>query len=235
MNKYIFSPSSDTTSNLLSYTGRTDKFDTHVHGSVTQERNLELSCIEEVGVKSILPEIVNEFDSSGRMNLAKSVLSDSSKFKSLRHPTVETADIRNIGFATSTRANILNGMRGDNERDSRLGYMHDFETMSKTTSYRNHIQNFELETREVFELETWSPENIQRTLPTDMVTRLDDNQLTQSKDSSKHEKTQEPEVNPDPEPSPSDLSETSSSDLRAKKIKRKNKKKRRKHRKDDLS
>ena len=61
--------------------------------------------------------------------------------------------------------------------------------MSKTTAYRNHIKNYEFETREVFERETWSPENIQRTLPTDMVTQLDNNQLTRSTDSSKHEET----------------------------------------------
>ena len=56
------------------------------------------------------------------------------------------------------------------ERDDRMGYTHDFENMSETTDYRNHIKNSELETREVFERETWSPENIQRTLPMDIVT-----------------------------------------------------------------
>ena len=56
--------------------------------------------------------------------------------------------------------------------------MYDFETMSETTAYRIHIKNSEIETREVFERETSGPENIQRTLPTEMVTRLDDNQLT---------------------------------------------------------
>ena len=75
VNKYIFSPSSDTTSNLLSNTGSIEKFDTHVHGSVTQEMDLDFFCIEEVGVKSVLSEIVKEFDSSGQMNLANSVLS----------------------------------------------------------------------------------------------------------------------------------------------------------------
>ena len=182
-NKYICSQRRDTTSNSLSCTGSIEKFDTHVLGSVTQERNLELLCIEEVGVKIILPEIVKESNSSGQMNLANSVLSESPKFISLGHPTVETADIRNIDFATSTRAKILNWLRRDMERDDRLGYTHDFETMRETTAYRNHIKNSELETRQVFEQETWSPENIQRTLPTGMVTRLDDNQLTQSLDS----------------------------------------------------
>ena len=111
--------------------------------------------------------------------------------------------------------------------------MHDFETMSETTAYRNHIKNSEIETREVFEREMLSPENIQRTLPMNIVTQLDNNQLTRSTDSSKHEETYELEVNPDPEPSSSDSSETSSSDSRAKKKKITKKKKRHKHRKDD--
>ena len=68
-----------------------------------------------------------------------------------------------------------------------------------------------------------------------IVTQLDDNQLTWSTDISKHEETYEPEVNPDPEPSSSDSLETSSLDSRAKKKKSTKKKKRRKHQKDDLS
>ena len=121
------------------------------------------------------------------------------------------------------------------DRNDRLGYTHDFETMSKTTTYRNHIKNSEIETREVFEQETSSPNNIQRTLPMNIVTQLDNNKLTRSIDSSKHEETYEPEVNPDPEPALSDLSETLSSDSRAKKNKSTKKKKRRKHRKDKSS
>ena len=66
------------------------------------------------------------------------------------------------------------------------------------TACPNHIKNSELETGEVFERETWSPENIQRALPTDMVTRLDGNQLTRSTDISKHEETHKPEEKPDP-------------------------------------
>ena len=71
--------------------------------------------------------------------------------------------------------------------------------MIETTAYRNHIKNSELETRNVFEQDTCSPENIQRTLPTDAVTRLDDNELTRSTDILKHEEKYELEENPDPE------------------------------------
>ena len=105
--------------------------------------------------------------------------------------------------------------------------------MSETTAYRNCIKNSEIETIELFERETSSPENIQQTLPMNIVTRLDNNQLTRSADSSKHGETYEPEVNPDPEPSSSNSSESSSSDSRTKKKKSTKKKKRRKHRKDD--
>ena len=67
------------------------------------------------------------------------------------------------------------------------------------------------------------------------MTRLDNNELTRSTDSAKHEETYESEVTLDPEPSSYDSSETSSLDSRAKKKKNTKKKKRRKHRKDDSS
>ena len=76
--------------------------------------------------------------------------------------------------------------------------------MSKTKAYRKHIRDSEIETREVFDRETWSNENIQQTLPMNIETRLDNNQFTRSTDSSKHEETYKPEVKPDPEPSSSD-------------------------------
>ena len=68
-----------------------------------------------------------------------------------------------------------------------------------------------------------------------IVTLLDSNQLTRPTDSSKHEKTYEPEVNPDPEPSSSTSSEPSSSDSRAKKKKSTKKQNHRNHWKDDSS
>ena len=175
-------------------------------------------------MKIIFPELGKEFDPCVRMNLANSVVRKSPKLESLRHLTIETVDIRNLDYISATRPKNCNGLRRRTYRDDRLGYTHDFETTSKTTSHRNHIKNSENETRKVFERETSIPENIQRTLPMNIVTRLDKNQLTGSPDSSKHEETYEPEVNPDPEPSSSDSSETSSSDSRTKKKKRKKKK-----------
>ena len=127
------------------------------------------------GSKSVLGEIVADLDPSIQVNLANSVLSESPKFKSLGLPAVYATDIRNLGFAPSTRANRLSKTRKDNFSSSRLGYTHYFETMSETTAYRNHIKNYELETREVFERET---ENIPQTLQTYLVTTLNNNPLT---------------------------------------------------------
>ena len=171
-----------------------------------------------VGVKIIFTELGKEPDSSVRVRLTNSVLSKSPKFIRLGHPTAEIEDIRNIDFTTSTRAKNLNWLRRRTKTNDRLGKTHNFETTSETIAYRNHIKNSEIETREVFERETSSPENIQRTLPTDILTRLDDNQLTRSTDSSKHKEMHEPEVNQDPEPSSYDLSETSSLESRAKNV-----------------
>ena len=40
VNKDVFSPISNTTSNLLSFTGSIEKFDTCVHGTTNKERNM---------------------------------------------------------------------------------------------------------------------------------------------------------------------------------------------------
>ena len=128
--KEIWSPRSDTTSNVLSCTENVHEFDTLVHSATTQKSNLESSCIKGVGVKIIFPELIKEPDSIIQVNLAQSVLSESPNFISLGHLTVKTADIRNIGFATSKKVKNLNGLRRSTERDDRLGYTHGFETTS---------------------------------------------------------------------------------------------------------
>ena len=64
----------------------------------------------------------------------------------------------------------------DSVRPLRLGYTHDFENMSETTAYRNHIKNSEFETREVFEQET---ENIPLTRQPDSMTNLHNNPYNQ--------------------------------------------------------
>ena len=47
VNEGVFSPSRNTTSSFAKWTGNIEPSDTFVHGSETQERNLDLSCIEK--------------------------------------------------------------------------------------------------------------------------------------------------------------------------------------------
>ena len=210
--------------------GNIDPLDTSVDKSVTQERNSDFSCIEKVGVKSLPNKIFADLDPSIRVNLANSVLSKSPKFKNLGLLTFDAMGINNINFTPSARVKSLNSTRRDKFRDGRLGYTHDFERMSETTAYSNHIKNSELETREFFERET---ENIPLTRQPDLVTTLHKNPLSRTTDSSKNKERRQKELNQDPEQSLSEsFSETSSSDSRPKKKKLNKKKKRCKHRKD---
>ena len=101
-----------------------------------------------MGVRRVLDEIVANLGPSKRVNFENSVLSESPKFKSLGLPAVDATDIRNLDFTPYTRAKRLSGMRKDNLSPSRLGYMHDFETMCEMTAYCNHIENSKLEIRE---------------------------------------------------------------------------------------
>ena len=185
------------------------------------------------GSKKFPDKIVADLDPRIRVNFANSVFRESPKFKSLGLPTLDATDIRNLYFDPSSRAKSLHGTQRDNFRDARLRYTHDFDRMSETTAYSNHIKNSDLETREVFEQET---QNIPQTRQIYLVTTLNENSLTQSTDSSKNKERHKPEMNSDSELSLSYLSwEISSSDSIAKKKKCNRKKNRRKHWKDDSS
>ena len=56
---------------MLNCAENVEKSDTLVHSSTTQERNLESSRIQEVGMKCIFPEIGKEPGPSIRVNLEK--------------------------------------------------------------------------------------------------------------------------------------------------------------------
>ena len=103
-----------------------------------------MSCIKEVSVKSIFPELRKEPDSSIRVNLANSVLNKNPKFIGTGHLTVDTTYIQTINFTTYTRAKNLNGLQRGKETDDGMGYMHDFVTMSETTAYRKILRIMKL-------------------------------------------------------------------------------------------
>ena len=215
--------------------GKADKLDTIVQRSPTNENNTESLRIEEESLESVFSKIFEELNSSERMNLANSLGIESPKLVHFGHPPMETNHGGNlIDGILATRIDHSNRIWRLTDRDDMMAHTHDVETMSNVTAYSNHIKNSEIETRNVFERET-SNENIENIVTQLDKTRLDNNQMTQSTDSSKHRKTYELGSNPDPEPSSSDSSESLSLESRARKKNRTKKKKHRKYQKDDLS
>ena len=153
------------------------------------------SQIEEGSLESIFPNIVKEKNSSKRMNLANSVLVQNLKLVSFRNPPMQTYNVSNpIYSITATRVMDQDGIRRPTYREVRTTPKNgDVETMSEKLAYNKFIKDSEFETREVFE--QGNIESIGARLET---TRLDENQITQSVDSSKRIKKHKPEVNLDP-------------------------------------
>ena len=77
----------------------------------------------------------------------------------------------------------------------------DNDTRSKKLAYRKFIKDSEFETRKLFERENIEErENIKNIETRLRMTRLDDNQLTRSENSSTRSEKQKPKVNLDPDP-----------------------------------
>ena len=136
------------------------------------------------------------------MNFANSLLVQTPKLVSFGHPPMETDNVghRRDG-SVATRVMDQDKILRPTDRDFNMELTHgDIETIREKLAFHKYIRDSEFETREVFE---WgmSNQNIGTRLE---KTRLDENQLTRSVDSSKRSEKHEPELNPDPEPSSSD-------------------------------
>ena len=91
VNKEIWS--GDDNFSVQSDVGETDKLDTAVQRSSTDERNTESLLIEEGSLESICPKIIKESNSSERMNLANSLGVQTPKLVSFRHPPMQTDNV----------------------------------------------------------------------------------------------------------------------------------------------
>ena len=175
-----------------------DKLDTIVQRSPTNERNTESLRIEEESLESIFSKIVKESNLSEQMDLANSLIIESPKLVHFGHLLIDTNNVGNLfdGIVT-TRKEKSNGIWRRKDRDDRMAHTHDIETISEKIAYGKHIRYSEIETRKVIERET-SNENIQNIVTRLDKTRLGNNQMTRSTDSSKHSKMYELGSNLDP-------------------------------------
>ena len=95
MNKYIWSRDY-TLSTVWSDVGELNKLDTAVQKYSNSKRNTAPSRIEEGSLGSIFPKIVKESNLSERMNLANSVLVQTPKLVSFRHPSMQIESVGNL-------------------------------------------------------------------------------------------------------------------------------------------
>ena len=75
--------------------GEADKLDTSVQQYLTNESNTASLQIEEESLKSVFYKIVEESNSSERMNLTNSAIIEPPKIVSFRHPPMETDNVGN--------------------------------------------------------------------------------------------------------------------------------------------
>ena len=73
--------------------GEASKLKTSVQQSSTNERNTASSRIEEESLKSVFSKIVEELNSSGRMNLENSTIIEPPKIVFFRHPPMGTDNV----------------------------------------------------------------------------------------------------------------------------------------------
>ena len=160
MNQNIWS--GDDNFSIRSDVGEADKLDTAVQRSLTNERNTESSQIEEESLESIFPKIIEESNSSERMNLANSARIETPRLVSFGHLPMKTDNVgHRIDGIIATRIEEPNRIWRPTNRDDRMVHTHDdIETISEKIAYHKHIRDSEFETREVLQRET-SNKNIE--------------------------------------------------------------------------
>ena len=144
VNVEVFSPSCSSNSSFEKWSRNIEPLNTAVDGSPAQESNSTSFCISKIGVKSLPGKIVTDLDPSRWMNLANSILGESTKLIDLGIYSFNATGKPNFVFSSSTRAESLNVTQGDRFNSDWLASSHGFERVSKTKAQSNHIKKFEL-------------------------------------------------------------------------------------------
>ena len=142
--------------------GETDKLNTAVQKSSTDESNMVSSRIEEESLESIFPKIIKESNSSKQMNLANSLSIETPNIVSFRNLPMETDNVgHRIDGIVATRIEEPNRIWRSTDRDNKMARTHeDIEIINKKIAYRKHIRDSEFKTREFLDRET-SNQNIE--------------------------------------------------------------------------
>ena len=108
-----------------------DKLDTIVQRSPTNKGNTASSQIEEESLESIFSKIVEESNSSERMNLANSLSIEIPKLVHFGHPPIETNNVGNLlDGIVATRIENSNIIWRRTDRYDMMAHTHDVENIS---------------------------------------------------------------------------------------------------------
>ena len=122
-----------------------DKLDTSFQRSSTNKSNTASLRIEKESLKSVFSKIVEELNSSERINLANSSSIESPKLVPFGDPPMDTDNVGNLlDGIVATRIENSDRIWMLTDRDDRMAHTHDVETMREPTAYRNHIKNTEI-------------------------------------------------------------------------------------------
>ena len=120
-----------------------DKTDTIVQRSPTNKGNMASSRNEEESIESVFSKIVEDLNSSKRMNLANFLSIETPKLVHYGHPTIETENVGNLlDGIVATRIENSDRIWRRTDRDNRMAHTHDIENISEKIAYRKHIRDF---------------------------------------------------------------------------------------------
>ena len=130
MNKNIWS--ADDNFSVQSDVDKTNKLNTIVHQSPTNEKCTAYPRIEEESLKNVFPKIADESNLSKRMNLANFLSIESPKLVHFSHPPIDTNNVGSlIDVIVATRIENSKGIWSLTERDDRMAQTHDIENISE--------------------------------------------------------------------------------------------------------
>ena len=135
--------------------GEADKLNATVQQSLTNEWNTASSQIVEGTPEINFRKVVKKFDSSERMNLAKSLSVQTPELLYFRHPPMQTDNVGNRrGGGVATRIANKDGIWKLTLSNIETAPTHgEIETISEKLAYRKFIKDSEFKTSKVFERE----------------------------------------------------------------------------------
>ena len=160
-----------------------EKLDTTVEAFTPDERNTESSGIIESAPESVFVKKSEQFDSSGPVDFANSVLVESPDLVSFRDPPVETHNVtygRSGGVATSIADKDRIWRVGPNDIGTAATHA-DLKDFNEELAFCEYLNDLYLETMQMLERDKRARENMENIVTRLRKTRIDRQNLEERK------------------------------------------------------